>query len=225
VLRLLLEDMHAAGDALLAGKFRGEAGRGASFAQWAKRQSSLRMRGLLYRAAEAGKYWLFLDDAAGLSDAFSRVVRELMVMRETPVYVIARGCGESELGRAARLYWNGDLRLHVGPIPLPAARALVEHSIRRFGLSRLNLEGFREGILRLGERLPGAIVKVCARAADPEYHFGGRLETRLLHVDYMMQFSYRGRRGALHSSGQAGATGNTRVVASSAPSGEMNGRK
>ncbi|HKO05969.1 MAG TPA: ATP-binding protein [Candidatus Acidoferrales bacterium] len=218
MLRRLLEDMHAAGDEFLAGKFRGETGRGASFAQWAKRQTSLRMRGLFYRAAQEGKYRVFLDDVAGFSDAFARIVKELTWMRETPVYLIARGCGETELGRAARLYWNDDLRLPVGPIAVPAARALVEHCIRRFGLSRLNLDGFREGILRLSERLPGAIVKMCARAVDTEYYFGGRVETRLLHVDYMMQFSYRGRRGA-------SPAGGTRGASLCGPGGEKDGEK
>jgi len=199
MLRQLLEDMHAAGDEFLAGKFRGETGRGASFAQWAKRQTSLRMRGLLYRAAQEGKYRVLLDEVVGLSDAFARIVKELTWMRETPVYLIARGCGETELGRAARLYWNDDLRLPVGPIPLPAAKVLVEHCIRRFGLSRAHLYD--------GPGQPLA-----------EYHFGGRVETRLLHVDYMMQFSYRARRGA-------GPPGGTRAALPCGPGGEKGGKK
>lgn len=213
----LLEDLQAAGDEFLTEKLRGETGHGASFAQWVKRQTSLRLRGLLYRAAEEGEYRLLLDDVAGLSDAFARIVKELTGMRGTPVYLVARGCGEGELGRAARLYWNDDLRLHVGAMPIPAARALVEHCIRRFGLARLNLDGFREGILRSSERLPGAIVKMCARAADAEYQFGGRVETRLLRVDYMMQFSYRKRRGE--------ATGGTRAASPSGQGGENHGEK
>ena len=89
------------------------------------------------------------------------------------------------------------MRLGVAGLPLQPARALLEHCIRRFGLLRFNLEGFRTGILRFSERLPGAIVKMCARAADAQYHFGGRVETRLLHVDYMMQFSYRARKAGV----------------------------
>ena len=199
VLARLLEEMHARGDALLQQKFRSETGRGAEFARWVERQTSLRMRGLLYRAAEAGSYCLFLDDVAGLSDAQARIVKELSWMRGTPVYLIARGWTEQELGRAARLYWNDELRLDVGPLELRATRALLEHCIRRYGLARLNLDGFREGILRLSGRLPGAIVRMCARAGDSEYHIGDRIETRLLHVDYMMQFSYRRTRTATHA--------------------------
>lgn len=209
VLSSLLEELYSRGDALLAAKFGSETGRGATFARWAKEQTSLRMRGLLYSAAQAGSYTFFLDDVAGLSDAFTRIVRELSWMRGTPVFLVARGCTEAELGRAARFYWNDEMRLGLGPLALQPARALLEHCIRRFGLSRLNLEGFREGILRFSGRLPGAIVKMCARAADTEYHFGGRVETRLLHVDYMMQFSYRERQpsaraGAIPAAPSAG---------------------
>ena len=192
----LLGELHARGDALLAAKFRGEARRGEDFPRWAEKQTSLRLRGLLYRAAQAGRYWLVLDDVDGMSDAFARIVRELSVMRDTPVYVIAAGYSERELGRAARLYWNGDLRIGVGPLGLRHARELVERCIRRFGLARLNLEGFREAILRASGRLPGAIVNMCARAADPQYHCGGKIESRLLHVDYMMRYAYQTRRGA-----------------------------
>lgn len=207
VLSVLLGELRQRGDSFLAGKFRSEAGRSEEFLHWAGRQTSLRMRGLLYRAAEAGNYCLFFDDVAGLSDAFTRIVKELLWMRGTPVNLIGRGRSEKELGRAARLYWNDELRLAIGPLPSPQARALVEHCIRRFGLGRLNLDGFREGILRQSGRLPGAIVKMCARAADAEYHIGGRIETRLLHVDYMMQFSYRGARtpGAAAEGPLAGA--------------------
>ena len=196
VLANLLGEMHARGDAFLSAKFRGETRPGAEFSYWAARQTSLRMRGLLYRAAQAGSYCLVLDDVAGLSDTFTRIVKELTSMRGTPVFLIGRGCSEKELGRAARLYWNDDLRLRLEPLPLQHARALVEHCIRRFGLSRLNLDGFREGMLRFSGRLPGAIVKMCAHAADARYHFGDQIETRLLHVDYMMQFSYSARQAA-----------------------------
>ena len=197
----LLGQMHARGDEFLAAKFRGETRGGCEFARWAERQTSLRMRGLLYRAAEAGNFCLFLDDVANFSDASTRIVKELLWMRGTPVYLIARGWSEKELGRAARLYWNDDLRLSLGPLALPAARGLVEHCIRRYDLSRLNLDGFREGILRFSERLPGAIVKMCAHAGAARYRIGERIQTRLLHIDYMMQFSY----GRTQTGARAGA--------------------
>jgi len=192
----MLEQLYERGDGFLKAKFRGETGRGAEFGRWAEEQSSLRMRGLLYRAGQEGGYSFFLDDVNGFSDAFVRIVKELSEMRGCPVYLLARGYTERELGRAARLYWNDELRLSVGPLGPAAARRLLEHCIRRYGLTRLNLDGFREGVLRFSGRLPGAIVKMCARAAEPQYQFGDRIETRLLHVDYMMQFSFRGERAA-----------------------------
>ena len=191
VLATLLEELHTRGDEFLIAKFQSEEGETTGFARWARHQTSLRMRGLLYRAAQSSRYWLFLDGVEGLSDAFARIVRELVEMRGTPVYLIARGCSERELGRAARLYWNDTMRLKLAPLAAQGARSLVKHCIERYGLTRLNLEGFREELLRLSGGLPGAIVEMSARAGDSEYHRGGRIEMRLLHVDYMMQFSYR----------------------------------
>jgi hypothetical protein len=149
-------------------------------------QSSLRLRGLLYRAAGAGEYWIFLEDLAPMSHLLTRIVKELMWNQKTPVYAIGPGWTYTELGHGAQLYWNDRQRLHVGAMPPAAAKELLEFAIRQFGLSRFDLEGFREDILHFSAMLPGAIVRMCAAAADGQYHFDGRIKTKLLHVDYLV---------------------------------------
>jgi hypothetical protein len=74
----------------------------------------------------------------------------------------------------------------VGGLALPAAKELLEICIRRFALSEFDLQGFREEILEFSGLLPGAIVQMCAAAANSNYHYEGRIKTRLLHVDYLM---------------------------------------
>ena len=51
----------------------------------------------------------------------------------------------------------------------------------------LDLEDFRDDILRLSGHLPGSIVRMCELAADSRYHYGDRIKIKLVHVDYLMQ--------------------------------------
>ncbi|MGO8817988.1 MAG: hypothetical protein ACLQVG_25365, partial [Terriglobia bacterium] len=63
---------------------------------------------------------------------------------------------------------------------------LLENCIERFGLSRLDLTDFREEALELSKRVPGAIVKMCAMAADPRYQYGSRIKMKSVYIDYLM---------------------------------------
>ena len=186
ILRGILEKFEHADSPLLRKKFRAETSYGESFAHWTKQQTSLRLRGLLYKAAAEGEYWIFLEDVAPLSHILSRIVKELMWNCKTPVYLVAPGWTYMEVGHAATLYWTDRHRLHVGGLPLPAAKELLETCIRRFALSQFDLEGFREDILEFSGLLPGTIVQMCAAAANSNYHYEGRIKTKLLHVDYLM---------------------------------------
>lgn len=174
-------------DPLFRSKFRSETGYGASFTQWIKHQSSLRLRGLLYRATGSRKYWILLEDLAPMTHMIARIMQQLMLNQETPVYAIAGGWTYKELGYGAQLYWNDRQRLEVGVLPLPAAKELLEWAIRRFGLAQFDLDGFREDILQFSGLLPGAILRMCAAASDNRYQFDGRIKTKLLHVDYLMK--------------------------------------
>lgn len=173
-------------DSLFRSKFRADAAFGASFSHWVKAQTSLRLRGLLYRAASAGEYWIFLEDLVPMTHMMARIIKELMLNQETPIYAVAQGWTYSELGHGAQLYWNDRQRLRVGGLALPAAKELLEMCIRRFELERFDLEGFREDILDFSGLLPGAIFRMCAAAANTHYRYEGRIKTKLLHVDYLM---------------------------------------
>jgi len=184
ILRNIAEGL--AEDPLFRSKFKADTGFGASFSAWVKHQTSLRLRGLLYRASGAGEYWIFLEDLTPMTHILVRIVKELMWNQKTPIYAIAPGWTYNELGLAAQLYWNDRQRLHIGALSATAAKELLEWAIRHYGLSRLDLEGFREDILEFSGMLPGAIVRMCAAATDSHYHFQGRIKTKLLHVDYLM---------------------------------------
>lgn len=178
--------MGFADDPLFKMKFRADTGYGASYSHWVKAQTSLRLRGLLYKAAGAGEYRIFLENVAPMTHMLARIVKELMWYRTTPVYAAARGCTYTELGHAAPLYWNDQLRLHVGALGSAKAKELLESAIRRNGLLDFDLREFREDILEFSGMLPGAILRMCEAAADTHYHFEGRIKTKILHVDYLV---------------------------------------
>lgn len=185
-LRRLVSQLREAEDPTLTAQLRAEGVRPENFKGWLGVQSSSRLKGALYRSAESGEYRVFLDHVPPLSHAVAKVVKELVRMRETPVYLVARGDDERAVGHVADLYWNPVARLDLGPLPEAAARDLVEHGIREYGLEKFDLDEFRGKVLDLSGRLPGAILDMCALAADPRYRCGNRIKIRLVHIDYKM---------------------------------------
>ncbi len=153
---------------------------------WLREKSAGRLRLLFCSAIKARPCWIFLDQIPPCTHLVTRFLKDLIWRWETPVYMLARGCSPAELGDAWSLYWNDKLRLHVGPLAIADASALLSTCIGRFGLDRCELEDFEHEVLQLSGRFPGAIVKMCSMAALPKYQYDGQIKTRLLRVDYLM---------------------------------------
>ena len=158
-----------------------------TFNAWLKRLSSSRLKGTLYRTVEQGDYRVFLDHFPPLTRAVAKIIKELFWMRKTPVYLLIRDEREQHLYQFYNFfYWGDRERLALQPLPGQAAAELLENCIERFGLSRLDLTDFREEALELSKRVPGAIVKMCAMAADPRYQYGSRIKMKSVYIDYLM---------------------------------------
>jgi hypothetical protein len=179
--------LYRAGDAFVRKKVRADGASDATLARWLQNQSLIRLRGILFSAAERGEYWFFIDHFPQASHGIAKFMKELMNRCNTPVYFTGLGYSDAEIGFAWSLFWTDEYRVRLGPLPEGVARQLLEVCIRRFGLDSLDLTGFREEILRLSGRLPGAIVKMCELAADSRYHYGGQIKTKVVHVDYLMR--------------------------------------
>jgi hypothetical protein len=190
-LQALLQNLHEAGDSRLRKQLRAKGVGGGGFKSWLKSQSTSRLKGAVYRSMQLASYWVFLDHVPPLTLAVAKVVRELVWMRNTPVYLVARGSGPEEVGHAAKMYWNESHRLILEPLRESAARELLEWCIRRFGLTRLNLDDFREAVLSMSGHNPGVLVKMCELAAEPRYHYGSQIKTRLIHIDCLMSLNGR----------------------------------
>ena len=183
LLQKLVAELRAARDAALAAQLRSDCVRAADFTRWLRAQSSSRLKGALYRSADAANLAVVVDHAPALTAAEAKVLVELARMRATPVWFITRRSD----GRAATLlkgiYWEPASRLSLGPLPAADARELLEAGIRAYRLEQFELADFRSDALRLSGRLPGAILGLCRLAADTRYHMGNRIKTRVAYVD------------------------------------------
>jgi hypothetical protein len=185
----LIRGLYLAGDPLVRKKVLADQGTEATLTRWINKQSGLRLRGILFTAAEQGEYRFFVDHLPPASHTIAQLLKEIMYRTKTPIYLTGYGYSQGEIGYAWSLYWTDEYRIRLGPLTEAPARELVELCIQRFELGSLDLAGFREDVLHMSGHLPGSIVKMCELAADPRYHYGDQVKLKLVHVDYLLQGS------------------------------------
>lgn len=183
----LIRGLYFAGDSFVRNKVQADRFGEATLGRWLAEQSALRLRGILFTAAEHGEYSVFVDHLPTVSQSVSELLKEIVNRTNTPVYLVGRGYSQAEIGYAWSLYWTDEYRTPLRPLSEGAARELLDICIERYALNSLNLDGFHEELLDLSGNLPGAIVKMCKLAANPHYHYGDRVKLKLIHVDYLMQ--------------------------------------
>jgi hypothetical protein len=179
--------LYELGDLFVRKKVHADGATEISLNRWLHKQASLRLRGILFTALMQGGYRFFVDHFPPPTHNMARLMKEIMYRCKTPICLAARDYSKSQIGYAWSLYWNDGLRIHLGPLSERLARKLLETSISRFGLTSLDLEDFREDILRLSGCVPGSIVKMCEMAANSRYHYGDQIKSKLVHVDYLMR--------------------------------------
>jgi hypothetical protein len=183
----LIRGLYLAGDPFVRKKVHADRCTEATLTRWINEQSALRLRGILFTAAEQGEYRFFVDQLPPASHTIAQLMKEIVYRTKTPIYFTGQGYSQAEIGYAWSLYWTDEYRIRLGPLSDAPARELMAISIQRFGLSSLDLDSFREDLLRLSGHLPGSIVKMCEMAANPRYHYGDQVKLKLLHVDYLLQ--------------------------------------
>lgn len=182
-----LRGLYLTGDPVVRRKVHADRAGQCTLDGWINKQSWLRLRGILFSAAEHGDYRFFVDHLPPATRKMAHLLKDIMYRCKTPVYLTGRGYSQREIGYAWSLYWADEYRIQLEPLAETAARELLEMCISNFGLTSLDLAGFRDEILEFSELLPGSIVKMCELAADARYHYGDRVKIRLVHVDYLMQ--------------------------------------
>jgi hypothetical protein len=186
LLRSLIRALYEAEDIKLRRELHSAGVSSARFDHWLRNLPANRLRGTLYRAIDASGYRVFLDHVSHLTPAMARVIKQLFWMRHTPVYLIFSE--EPEARMVSRFfYWGEQEAIRLRSLPMAAGRMLLENCIHRFGLARLDLEGFRDEVVQLSQLVPGAIVAMCELASNPRYQFESRIKVKLVHIDYLMR--------------------------------------
>lgn len=187
LLRGLLKVIYQANNPGLRKELHSHGVSGMHLDAWLKSLSTSRLKGTLYRAVETSDYRVVLDHVPPLTRPIAKVIKQLFWMCNTPVYLLVRDDVEYEIVRLIHFfYWGDHQRLSLGPLPSHFARELLENCIDALDMTSFELEDFREELLELSKCIPGAIVKMCALAADPRYQYGSRIKTKLVHIDYLM---------------------------------------
>lgn len=157
-----------------------------SRAKWLAKQTSVRLRGLLWSAFEAEPVPLILDGVAAAGPGLYRFVERLYF---TPgVTIIAAARDRRRLGTLERLFWDPRHVVQLGPLRPSEALALFASAVTHFQLDALDLDDFRERVLASAHGNPGQIVEMCRRAAEPCYQSGRHIKFAPLRIDTMMRF-------------------------------------
>jgi hypothetical protein len=163
--------LYELGDSFVRKKVHADGGAAIALNRWLHKQTSLRLRGILFTALGQSDYRFFVDHFPPPTRKMARLMEEILYRCETPIYLVARTYSQDEIGYAWGLYWNDLLRIPLGPLAERASRELLETCICRFGLASLDLADFRKDILRLSGHLPVSIVKMCELAGNSRYHY------------------------------------------------------
>jgi hypothetical protein len=187
--RHLVLSLAEADDPQVMSRVQRECAGAISVDRWLRKQSSLRLRGILRRAMRAGTYWVFLDVTAPLPDGVCSLLQDWVWSKRTPVILFGRGPTEREVGKAGKLFWHSAMLLELLPLPAPDQQAVLEHSIARLNLSAVANDEFRGFILKRAAGFPGVIVRLCELASQSVYQSGGHIKLHTLAVDFLMQWA------------------------------------
>ncbi|HLZ92720.1 MAG TPA: AAA family ATPase [Candidatus Acidoferrum sp.] len=184
--RQMVQELKRAEEAEVLGRVEREAGSQIHFERWLRKQTSLRLRGIIGRATRAREYSVFLDARSHISDGVYRLLQEWIWSGRTPVILLARGWSRKEIGKAAQLYWHEGLRLSLGALDRASAETLLQETIGRLQLADLADGQFREFVLERSAGLPGRLIRLCELAAGSAYHYHGHVKLSSLAVDFLL---------------------------------------
>ena len=160
--------------------------RGSDGVRWIARQTSVRLKGMLWDAFATLPVPVVLDH---IQDASSRSYRFLQRLYHTPgMSIIAVARRPYDLGELHRLFWDPRQTVHIKPLAERNALRLFDEAVHWFGSECANLADFRESVLRNAHGNPGRIVEMCRLAAESRYRREGRVLISTVHLDSIGRF-------------------------------------
>jgi energy-coupling factor transporter ATP-binding protein EcfA2 len=154
--------------------------------KWLSRQTSIHLKGLLWNALEAEPRTIILDGVDGASHVVYRFLQRLYFTSGMVMFAAARD--SVALGNLSRLFWHPDKVIHFKPLTDIEAAQLFEIAVDRFRLGELEIDEFRQKVLKAANGNPGQIIQMCRLAADPQYVSGKYIKFAPLRIDAMIKF-------------------------------------
>jgi hypothetical protein len=154
--------------------------------KWASRQTSVHLRGLLWRVLEAHPRPLIVDGVYRSGFQAYRFFQRLYHLPGMAIIAAARDL--VRLGALQRLFWDPRQAVHLPPLAQAEALRLFHLAVDRFQLRGLDLDDFGDRALESAQGNPGQIIEMCRLAADPRYLSGRHVKFAPLRIDMMMKF-------------------------------------
>jgi len=160
--------------------------RGATAAYWASKQTSVRLRGILWTALEEHPARMILDGIEASTFPIFRFFQRIYLVPGMSIIASARDA--YTLGVLGRLFWDPRKTLVLKPLNESAAAELFDAAARKFGIAATNTNEFRARALEAAEGNGSQIVEMCRLAAKPEYiTASGKIKFELVRIDSLVR--------------------------------------
>jgi hypothetical protein len=143
--------------------------------------SSIALRGLLWKTLKSNPQIILLDDVSEATLPFYRFFEK--VLYADGMALIGSAIHPHRLGALHRVFWNQEALITLRALSKQAAADLTEKASQLFTLDLPDIALFQEQVVRVARGNPGRIIDMCSRAADPAYRDGDRLRFAALSID------------------------------------------
>lgn len=143
--------------------------------------SSIALRGLLWKTLEANPHVILLDDISEASLLFYRFLEKILYV--DGMTVIGSSVHPHMLGALHRVFWNQQDFINLRALSKQASTELTEKASQLFSLDLADISTFQAQVTHAARGNPGRIIDMCSRAADPSYRDGDRIRFAALSMD------------------------------------------
>mgnify|MGYP001606746576 CR=1 FL=1 len=154
--------------------------------KWLAKQTSIRLKGLLWSALEVEPCPVVLDSVSNVGFPMYRFLQRLYFVRGMMFVAAARD--QLALGALRRLFWDPRNTVHLRRLNDAEANQLFDLAVERFKIGYLDIGEFREKVIQSAKGNPGQIVEMCRLASNPAYITGTHIKFAPLRIDALMRF-------------------------------------
>jgi hypothetical protein len=156
--------------------------------RWLSRQTSIHLKGILWKALETEPRTIILDGVDGGSYPIYRFIQRIYFAKGMAVFAASRN--PAGMGPVGRLFWDPKRSLQIRPLTPSESEELFDLAAKQAGLYSLDvdLHEFRVRVLEAADGNPRQIVEMCRLAVRPQYLAGKYIKFAPLRIDAMLRF-------------------------------------